>query len=111
MDLLGTYLHLVRASDLRRRPYVSDRFLLLSGALASKLDLPRIAAYCRHRILEHNPWHMVRRWETLQAAWEDSDFLHLLKTSPAAIPAGESRANAGAAGDPYGQGARGLLHR
>jgi hypothetical protein len=43
------------------------------------MDLAKIAAYCRHRVLEHNPQHLVRRWPTLSEALEDADFLHLLK--------------------------------
>ena len=73
-DLLGVYLHLARASDQRRRPMVRDRLLVLAGALAAEMDLASVAAYCRHQVLQHNPRHLVRRWETLAAALDDEDF-------------------------------------
>jgi hypothetical protein len=79
VDLLGVYLHLAGASQRRRRLHVRDRLLVLAAALSAKLNLARVAAYCRHRVLEHNPQHMVRRWPTLEAALEDNDFLHFLR--------------------------------
>ena len=79
VDLLGLYLHLARASQQRRRPHVCDRLLVIAGVIAAQMELPKIAAYCRHRILEHNPRHLVRRWPTLSEALDDVDFLHLLK--------------------------------
>lgn len=72
-------LHLARAAEQRRRPHVRDRLLLLAGSLSFRMGLDRISLYCRHQILEHNPWHMVRRWATFGEAHEDSDFLHLLR--------------------------------
>jgi hypothetical protein len=79
VDLLGLYLHLARASRQRRRPHVSDRLLVLAGVIAARMGLPRIAACCRQRILEHNPQHLVGRWATLSDALNDDDFLHFLK--------------------------------
>jgi hypothetical protein len=79
VDLLGVYLHLATASQRRRRLHVRDRLLVLAGALAAKLNLARVAAYCRHLVLEHNPQHLVRRWPTMADALEDADFLHFLR--------------------------------
>ena len=42
--------------------------------------LPRIAAHCRQRILEHNPQHLIRRWNTVEQALQEPDFLYLLKS-------------------------------
>lgn len=68
VELLGLYLHLARAAELRRQPLVRDRLLLLAGALtAGEEDLAPIAECCRERILRHNPGHMVARWPTLAA--------------------------------------------
>lgn len=77
--LLGVYLHLARASGLRRRPHVRDRLLVVAGTAAARMGLPRIADYCRREILAHNARHAVGRWPTFAAALEHSDFLHLLK--------------------------------
>ena len=80
IDLLGLYLHLARASELRRRPHARDRMLVIAAANASRMDLPRIAAYCRYKILQHNPRHAIGHWENLAEAMEESDFLHLLRS-------------------------------
>jgi transposase len=79
IDLLGVYLHLARASALRRRPQAADRFLILAGSVASWLKLPRIAAYCRWQVLEHNPHHLLGHWESLEEALTDEDFLHFFR--------------------------------
>jgi len=79
IDLLGLFLHLAKAAQRRNQPHACGRLLVLAGVIAARMELDRVAAYCRHLILEHNPAHMLRRWTTLSAALEDSDFLHLLK--------------------------------
>ena len=78
VDMLATYLHLARASGLRRRPQVRDRLLVLAAVSAAKAGLPRIAAYCRQDVLEHNPRHMVQRWATVAEALRDPEFQHFL---------------------------------
>jgi hypothetical protein len=79
IHLLGIYLHLARASELRRRPHVRDRLLIVSAAGAQRCGLARIAEYCRHRVLENNPRHLLRRWPTVEAALQEPDFLQYLK--------------------------------
>lgn len=80
IDILALYLHLARASELRRRPHVHDRLLVLAGVVAARMPLPRIAAYCRHKVLEHNPRHAVGHWPRLVEALDDPDFQPLLRT-------------------------------
>ena len=79
IKLLATYLHLARAAELRRRPHVRDRLLLLAGTLAVDMSLPLVAAYCRQKILEHNPRHLIGRWGTLRWALDHEDGQHLLR--------------------------------
>ena len=79
IDLLALYLHLARASELRRRPHIRDRLLILAGVIAARMSLSRIAAYCRQKVLEHNPRHEIGRWPTLAVALEESDFQSLLR--------------------------------
>lgn len=79
VEQLGMYLHLARASGSRQRPHVRDRFLILAAVLAARLDLPRIAAYCRQLVLQHNPQHLIGRWETVSTALESPDFAHFLR--------------------------------
>lgn len=78
-ELLGIYLHLAQASHRRQRPHVRDRLLVLAAVVASRSELPRIAAYCRKLILEHNPRHMVGNWPSVGIALGQDDFLHFLK--------------------------------
>lgn len=79
MEPLAVYLHLARASELRRRTHVRDRLLIMAAVIASELGLARIAAYCRCRVLEHNPQHLLHRWPTIEAAVEDDEFRHFLR--------------------------------
>ncbi len=80
IDILALYLHLATASQRRHRPHVRDRLLVIAASIAARCDLPRIAGYCRSKVLEHNPYHLLRRWETVEQALQDSDFLHLLRS-------------------------------
>jgi len=79
VDQLAVLLHLARASQLRRRPLVRDRLLVLSGTAALRAKLPEVAHYCRHQILRHNPNHLLGRWPSFQAALEDERFASLLR--------------------------------
>lgn len=77
--MLGMYLHLVRASDLRRQPLVRDKLLVLAGVHAEEMGLEPIAALCRHKVLDRNARHLVRQWPTLGAALADDHFRSYLK--------------------------------
>ncbi|MCA9120770.1 MAG: hypothetical protein H6822_32480 [Planctomycetaceae bacterium] len=79
IDRMAIYLHLARASEMRRRLHARDRFLILAAVLAARSDLPRIAAYCRQRIIEHNPRHLIGRWESVWHAAGDPEFVHFLR--------------------------------
>jgi hypothetical protein len=77
--MLGMYLHLARASNLRRQPMVRDKLLVLAGVHAQEMGLEQISALCRHRILGNNARHLVRQWPTLTAALADERFQSYLK--------------------------------
>ena len=79
-DILAVYLHLASASRRRKRLHVRDRLLVVAASIAAMAHLPRIAAHCRRTILEHNPQHLIRRWNTVEEALQNSDFLHLLRS-------------------------------
>jgi hypothetical protein len=87
---LGVYLHLANASVQRVRPHVRDRLLVIAATLASQLALPRVAAHCRHMVLEHNPAHLIGHYDTMGEALGDSDFLHLLKQLQRRFPLEEA---------------------
>jgi hypothetical protein len=78
IELLGTYLHLARAAELRRQPLVRNRVLLLAGVIAAQIDLAPIAAACREKILEGSPRHLVGRWPTVGEALQEEDFQTLV---------------------------------
>ena len=54
--------------------------LLIAATIATRMRLPRISAYCRRKILIHNPRHLIGRWPSVEEAIDDPDFLHLLKS-------------------------------
>ena len=72
--ILGMYLHLARASQLRRQPMVHDRMLVLAGVTAAEMGLGDISAECRDRVLAHNQQHLLRDWPTMDAALADERF-------------------------------------
>jgi hypothetical protein len=78
IEMLGTYLHLARAAELRRQPLVRDRVLVLAAVIAAQIDLAPIAAACRGRVLAHNPRHLIGRWPTLAAALAEEEFQTLV---------------------------------
>lgn len=78
VELLGSYLHLARAAELRRQPLVRDRVLVLAAVIAAQIDLAPIAAVCRERVLQHNRGHMLGRWPTVAAALVEDDFQALV---------------------------------
>lgn len=79
IDHLALYLHLARASELRRRPLVRDKLLVIAAASAVEAGLSRIAALCRQKVLTHNPGHMFRRWNSVEQAADADDFQWFLK--------------------------------
>lgn len=83
---LAMVLHLARASEHRRRPFVRDKLLLIAGAEAVDLGLEQIGEYCRHKILEHNPGHLLRHFPSLSAARHDEHFLAQLRQAQRAYP-------------------------
>jgi hypothetical protein len=78
IELLGTYLHLARAAELRRQPLVRDRVLVLAAVIAAQIDLAPIAAACRERVLSHNRGHVIGRWGTVAEALQEEDFASLV---------------------------------
>src|SRR5690349_3227161 len=77
VDLLGIYLHLARAAAQRKRAFVRDRLLFLAAAISADLKLPAVAACCRARVLENNPGHLLKRWNTIEEGSETADFVAL----------------------------------
>jgi len=78
-ELLGMFLHLAWVSEHRGRPFATDRLLVLAGALATELGLPSVADSCRHRVLNHNRQHLLRKSASMADALRSSDFAILIQ--------------------------------
>lgn len=76
---LATYLHLARASELRRRWMVRDKLLLLCCQQAHALQLTALAEHCRVRILAHNPGHLIGHFDSVADAIGDERFESLVQ--------------------------------
>ena len=76
---LAVYLHLARASDLRRQPLVTDKLILLAGTLAVELGMLDIADRCHAAVLRRNPQHLIRHWTNLTEAIAAPRFQTFLK--------------------------------
>ena len=76
---LAVYLHLARASDLRRQPLVTDKLLVLAGTVALELAFVDIADQCHAAVLQRNPQHLIRHWPSLTEAIAASRFQAFLK--------------------------------
>lgn len=83
---LPLYLHLARAAELRRKFLVRDKLLVLCAVLAVERDLGPVAAYCRRKVLAHNPGHMLGRFLSVEEALDDPAFLQLLAQLKRAYP-------------------------
>ncbi len=73
-ELLGIYLHLARASAVRRRPLVRDKLLVLAGAMSADMGLAEVAEQCRGKILAQSPRHLLARWPSFMAAMSVDEF-------------------------------------
>lgn len=76
---LAMYLHLARASELRRRWMVRDKLLLVCAQRAQVLGLSELAEHCRVRILAHNSGHLVGHFASVADAVEDEQFTALVQ--------------------------------
>ena len=85
-DELALYLHLARASEVRRRPLVRDKLLVLAGKTALEMRLEPIAEHCRAKVLAHNPGHILRNYATLAEALADEPFRVFYKRLSQAYP-------------------------
>ena len=52
---------------------------MIAAVTASERHMESLAGYFRHKVLEHNGGHMLKRYETMFDALNDPDFLVFLK--------------------------------
>jgi hypothetical protein len=77
--LLLMYLRLAAVAHERRKPYQCDRLLVLAAVAAEELDRWEFAEACRRRVLENNPGHMLKRFDSMAEALADDDFQPYLR--------------------------------
>lgn len=73
-ELIGLYLHLARAAEKRQKHLERDKLLVLGGACASEMGLEQVAGYCRHKILQNNPGHLLRKYDSFADALGQEEF-------------------------------------
>ena len=81
------YLKLATISRAKQQLAGCDRFLVLAGAAACRAGWLDVAEICRDRVLEHNPHHLLRRWDTLPDALRSDEFPVFLKQLDRFCPA------------------------
>jgi hypothetical protein len=81
------YLRLATISRAKQQLAGCDRFLVLAGTAACRAGWLDVAEICRDRVLEHNPHHMLRRWDTLPEALRSDEFPVFLKQLDRFCPA------------------------
>ncbi|HID23199.1 MAG TPA: hypothetical protein EYP14_12460 [Planctomycetaceae bacterium] len=65
------YAKLAELAARRRQRLGRDRFLLLAGLAACRAGWPSVADRCRRMVLDHNPQHLVGRYDSMSDAVRD----------------------------------------
>jgi hypothetical protein len=73
------FVKLAGVSQSREQLGPRDKFLVLAGAAASRGNHPAVARRCRELLLAHNPSHLLKRYETFEAALKDDEFQTYLR--------------------------------
>lgn len=68
------YATLAEISQRKQQFPQRDKFLLLTGITACRAGWLEIAARCRALVLDNNPVHLVRRFDSLPDALRSSEF-------------------------------------
>jgi hypothetical protein len=68
------FLRLAQAYRNRLRMSDRDRALVLAGTLATMMQMPAIANFCRQLVLQNNHGHMLRKWASFAEALKHEDF-------------------------------------
>lgn len=83
---MAAYLKLAQAYRSRSLMPDRDRALLLAAINASLLQMHPLSELCRKMILQNNPGHMLRKFESVAEAINDSDFHTFAKQIRRKIP-------------------------
>lgn len=86
-DEMVAYLSLAQAYRSRSLMPDRDRALMLAAVNASLLQMYPLAELCRKMILQNNPGHVFRKFESVTDAVNDPDFHAFAKQVRKKIPA------------------------
>jgi hypothetical protein len=84
---MTAYLKLAQAYRSRSLMSDRDRALLLAAIGASYLQMHPLAELCRKMILQNNPGHLFRKFQSVAEAVDDSDFHAFAKQVRKKMPA------------------------
>jgi len=76
---LLVYAQLAAAAQARGQLAPRDRFLVQAGMAALQAGSPPLAERCRELILQHNPHHLLQRYDSFQGAAAAADFQALVR--------------------------------
>jgi hypothetical protein len=68
------FVKLAGVSQSREQLGPRDKFLVLAGVAACRANHAAVAQRCRELLLAHNPSHLLKRYETIEAALEADEF-------------------------------------
>jgi hypothetical protein len=73
------FVKLAGVSQSREQLGPRDKFLVLAGVSAARAGHAAVAARCRALLLSHNPAHLLKRYETIEAALGVNEFQAYLR--------------------------------
>ena len=71
---LLAFARLARISHERRQLGPRDKFLVLTGAAATRAGYPEVASRYRELVLHHNPAHLLKRYASFPDALRNPEF-------------------------------------
>lgn len=71
---LLAFAKLAAIAEAKRQPIGRDKFLLLAGIAACRAGWLEVAARCHALVKQHNPRHLIGRYDSLPDALRDPDF-------------------------------------
>lgn len=73
------FIKLAGVSQSRQQLAQRDRFLLLAAANAGESRFDEVAERCRQLVLDHNPAHMIHRFDSVANALADPEYQSFLR--------------------------------
>ncbi len=68
------FIKLAGVAQSKRQLTQRDKFLLLAAATAVEAEFDQVAKRCRQLVLDHNPAHLIHRFESVAHALADLEY-------------------------------------